>query len=56
MNGALRPKFLPGGKQLLYVNFDLKIKGLRAYLQELSTGRETALMPTDTQVTFTPDW
>jgi hypothetical protein len=49
------PKFLPGGKQLLYVNFDPKGKGLRAYAQELSTGRETALMPTDTQVTFTPD-
>ena len=49
------PKFLPGGKHLLYVNLDLKIRGLRAYVAELSTGRETALMPTDTQVTFTPD-
>ena len=49
------PKFLPGGKHLLYVNLDPKIKGLRAYVAELSTGRETELMPTDTQVTFTPD-
>jgi eukaryotic-like serine/threonine-protein kinase len=49
------PKFLPGGKHLLYVNLDLKIRGLRAYVAELSTGRETELMPTDTQVTFTPD-
>ena len=49
------PKFLPGGKHLLYVKLDPKIKGLRAFVEELSTGRETALMPTDTQVTFTPD-
>jgi ribulose-5-phosphate 4-epimerase/fuculose-1-phosphate aldolase len=49
------PKFLPGGKHLLYVNFDPNSKGLRAFVEELSTGRETALMPTDTQVTFTPD-
>jgi hypothetical protein len=34
---------------------DPKIKGLRANVAELSTGRETALMPTDTAVTFTPD-
>ncbi len=49
------PKFLPDGKHLLYVNLDPKIKGLRAYVEELSTGRATELMPTDTQVTFTPD-
>jgi Tol biopolymer transport system component len=49
------PKFLPGGKHLLYINLDPKSKGLRAFVEELSTGRETALMPTDTQVTFTPD-
>jgi Tol biopolymer transport system component/predicted Ser/Thr protein kinase len=49
------PKFLPGGKHLLYVNLDPMIKGQRAYVAELSTGRETALMATDTQVTFTPD-
>ncbi|MBZ5636276.1 MAG: hypothetical protein LAO55_24380 [Acidobacteriia bacterium] len=49
------PKFLPGGKHLLYVNLDPEIKGLRAYVAELSTGHETELMPTDTQVTFTPD-
>jgi Tol biopolymer transport system component len=49
------PKFLPGGKHLLYVNLDPKSKGLRAFVEELSTGRETALMATDTQVTFTPD-
>jgi Tol biopolymer transport system component/DNA-binding winged helix-turn-helix (wHTH) protein len=49
------PKFLPGGKHLLYVNVDQKIKGMRAYVEELSTGRETELMPTDTHVTFTPD-
>jgi Tol biopolymer transport system component len=49
------PKFLPDGKHLLYVNPDPKIKGMRAYAAEVSTGRETELMPTDTQVTFTPD-
>jgi predicted Ser/Thr protein kinase len=49
------PKFLPGGKHLLYVNADPKIGSFRAYAAELSTGRETELMPTDTQVTFTPD-
>ena len=49
------PKFLPGGTHLLYANMDPKIKGLRAYVAELTTGRETPLMPTDTHVTFTPD-
>jgi len=49
------PKFLPGDKHLLYVNLDPRIRGMRAYAAELSTGRETELMPTDTQVTFTPD-
>ena len=61
-NGAIRPgkprswpKFLPGGKHLLYVNPDSSGSGLRAYVAELATGREIELMPTDTQVTFTPD-
>ena len=49
------PKFLPGGKHLLYVNPASSGSGLRAYAAELATGRETELMPTDTQVTFTPD-
>jgi predicted Ser/Thr protein kinase len=49
------PRFLPGGKHLLDVKPDPKIGGLRAYVAELSTGRETELMPTDTKVTFTPD-
>jgi eukaryotic-like serine/threonine-protein kinase len=49
------PKFLPGGKHLLYVSPDSSGSGLRAYAAELSTGRETELMLTDTQVTFTPD-
>jgi len=48
-------QFLPGGKQLLYVKRDPKIESNRAYVAELSTGRETGLMPTDTKVTFTPD-
>ena len=49
------PKFLPDGKHLLYVNVDPKIGGHRAYAADLSTGPETALMPTDTCVTFAPD-
>ncbi len=49
------PKFLPSGKHLLYVNQDPTVKGLRAFAVEMSSGRETGLMRTDTQVTFTPD-
>ncbi len=45
------PKFLPGGKHLLYVKLGVQ----QAYIEELATGRETALMPTDTQVLFVPD-
>ena len=55
MKPILWPKFLPGGRHLLYVNIDRKIGGYRAYVVELSTGRETALMPTDTHVIFVPD-
>ena len=61
-SGATKPgrplrwaRFLPGGKHLLYVNADPRIGGLRAYVAELSTGRETELIPTETKVTFTPD-
>jgi eukaryotic-like serine/threonine-protein kinase len=49
------PKFLPGGKYLLYLNPDPNIGGLRAYVADAATGHETELMPTDTLVTFTPD-
>ena len=48
------PRFLPDGKHLLYHNLDPAIKGLRAYVVDLSTGREMALMPTDTKVIFVP--
>jgi hypothetical protein len=52
----LWPKFLPDGKHLIYVNPDRQIGGHRAYVAELSSGRETALMATDTYVvTFVPD-
>jgi tRNA A-37 threonylcarbamoyl transferase component Bud32 len=49
------PKFLPGGKRLLYVNIDSKIGGYRAYVSDIPAGGETELMPTDTQVNFVPD-
>jgi Tol biopolymer transport system component len=51
----LWPKFLPDGKHLLYVAADPKAGGYRAHVAELSTGRETALMLTHTQVIFVPD-
>ncbi|MGI8961504.1 MAG: hypothetical protein ACR2IV_17440 [Bryobacteraceae bacterium] len=51
----LWPKFLPDGKHLLYVRADPKIGAYRAHVAEMSTGRETALMLTDTQVIFVPD-
>ena len=52
----LWPKFLPDGKHVLHVGLtDPKTGGRRAYVTDLSTGRETALMPTDTQVIFVPD-
>jgi hypothetical protein len=49
------PRFLPDGKHVLHVNADPTIGGFRAYAEELSTGRQTALMPTDTQAIFVPD-
>jgi eukaryotic-like serine/threonine-protein kinase len=49
------PKFLPDGKHLLYVRADPTVGTYRAHVAELSTGRETALMLTDTQVIFVPD-
>jgi len=49
------PKFLPDGKHLLYVRADPKVGTYGAYVAELSTGRESALMLTDTQVIFVPD-
>jgi Tol biopolymer transport system component len=49
------PKFLPDGKHLLYVRADPTVGTCRAYVAELSTGRESALMLTDTQVIFVPD-
>ena len=49
------PKFLPSGKHFLYVRGDPKAGAYRAHVAELSTGRETALMLTDTQVIFVPD-
>ncbi len=51
----LWPKFLPDGRRLLYVRGDPKAGGFRAYAADLSTGRESALMLTDTQVIFVPD-
>ena len=52
---ALWPHFLPDGDRLLYTNPDPSIGSHRAFAGELSTGRETALMPTDTRVIFAPD-
>jgi predicted Ser/Thr protein kinase len=50
------PKFVPDGKHVLHVGLaDPKTGGRRAYVADLSTGRETELMPTDTQVIFVPD-
>jgi eukaryotic-like serine/threonine-protein kinase len=49
------PKFLPNGKHLVYVRGDPKAGTYRAYVAELATGRETALMLTDTRVIFVPD-
>jgi hypothetical protein len=51
----LWPKFLADGRHLLYVRGDPKAGSYRAYVAELSTGRESALMLTDTQVIFVPD-
>ncbi len=51
----LWPKFLPDGRHLLYVRGDPKAGSYRAYAAELSTGRESALMLSDTQVIFVPD-
>jgi hypothetical protein len=51
----LWPKFLPEGKHLLYVRGDPKAGTYRAHVAELSTGQESALMLTDTQVIFVPD-
>jgi Tol biopolymer transport system component/predicted Ser/Thr protein kinase len=52
---VLMPRFLPDGKHLLYLSQDPKIESYRAYVEEYSTGRQTPLMPTDTQVVFAPD-
>jgi len=50
------PKFLPDGKHVLHVgSIDPKTGDRRAYIADFSTGRETELMPTDTQVIFVPD-
>jgi predicted Ser/Thr protein kinase len=49
------PKFLPDGKHALHFSRDPKSDVGRAYVADLSTGRETELMPTDTQVIFVPD-
>ena len=52
----LWPRFLPDGKHVLFVRLaDPKTGGRRAYIADLSTGRETELMPTDTRVIFVPD-
>ncbi|HEY2017398.1 MAG TPA: protein kinase, partial [Bryobacteraceae bacterium] len=49
------PRFLPGGKHVLYVNVDPDLHGYRAYVEEISSGRQMALMPTETQAIFAPD-
>jgi eukaryotic-like serine/threonine-protein kinase len=49
------PKFLPDGKHLLYARADPKVGAYRAHVAELSTGLETTLMLSDTQVIFVPD-
>ena len=52
---VLFPRFLPDGKHLLDLSMDPKIGSYRAYVEEYSTGRRTALMPTDTQLVFAQD-
>ncbi|HET9321293.1 MAG TPA: protein kinase, partial [Bryobacteraceae bacterium] len=49
------PKFLPDGRNVLYVLNDPKSGGGRTHVADLSTGRATELMATDTQVIFVPD-
>jgi eukaryotic-like serine/threonine-protein kinase len=49
------PKFLPEGKHFLFVRADPKTGTYRAHVADLSTGWETTLMLTDTQVIFVPD-
>ena len=49
------PRFLPGGNHLLYVSFDPKVRSYRAHVKEFPSGRQTDLMPTDTQAIFVPD-
>jgi Tol biopolymer transport system component/predicted Ser/Thr protein kinase len=49
------PKFLPDGKHVLQFSRDPKSDVGRAYIADLSTGRDVELMPTDTQVIFVPD-
>ncbi len=49
------PKFLPDGKHVLYMSRDPKTGGKWAYVEEYSSGRQTALMHTDTQVVFAAD-
>jgi hypothetical protein len=50
------PKFLPDGKHVLHLGpADPTTGGRRAYVADVSTGRETELMPTDTHVIFVPD-
>jgi hypothetical protein len=48
------PSFLPDGKRLLYLDIDQKIRGYRAYVEEIATGRMVDLMPVDTRVYFCP--
>jgi len=49
------PKFLPDGKHVLHVLSDPKSGGGRTHVADLSTGRQSELMATDTQVVFVPD-
>lgn len=46
------PAFLPGGKEILYLS--MNPEGYRVQLEDLSTGRVTPLMQTDTQAVFAP--
>jgi hypothetical protein len=52
---GLWPQFLPDGKHVLHIRQNSQAGGVRACVTELSSGRATELMPTDTKVVFAPD-
>lgn len=52
---GLWPQFLPDSKRVLHIRQHSKAGGVRACATELSSGRATELIPTDTKVVFAPD-